>query len=150
MLTVVTGPPCAGKTTYVREHAAPGDIVLDMDAIANALHAGPATRRYGRALLAVTLRAHTAALVEALRQSARVDVWVIHTQPSEAAMQQYVRHAARVVVVNPGRAIVMRRIAEQRPATARSVATRWYRWHAATDITSSDLPAERPTTSREW
>jgi predicted kinase len=31
MLTVVTGPPCAGKTTYVRNNAKPGDIIIDFD-----------------------------------------------------------------------------------------------------------------------
>jgi len=30
---LVAGPPCAGKSTYVREHAAPGALVLDQDEI---------------------------------------------------------------------------------------------------------------------
>jgi broad-specificity NMP kinase len=33
-VTLVTGSPCAGKTTYVQQHAGPDDTVLDMDAIA--------------------------------------------------------------------------------------------------------------------
>lgn len=36
-VTVVTGPPCAGKSTYVREHAGQGDVVVDLDAIAQSL-----------------------------------------------------------------------------------------------------------------
>jgi predicted kinase len=32
-VVLVTGPPCAGKTSYVRQHAQPGDLVLDRDAL---------------------------------------------------------------------------------------------------------------------
>lgn len=37
MLTVVTGPPCGGKTTYVEEQRQPGDLVLDLDALAHSM-----------------------------------------------------------------------------------------------------------------
>lgn len=33
-VTVVCGPPCSGKTTWVREHARPGDLIVDYDDIA--------------------------------------------------------------------------------------------------------------------
>lgn len=33
-LHLVCGPPASGKTRWVREHAAPGDLVLDLDEIA--------------------------------------------------------------------------------------------------------------------
>lgn len=36
-LMLVTGPPCSGKSTYVAEHKAPGDLVIDYDALAVAL-----------------------------------------------------------------------------------------------------------------
>lgn len=32
-LTIVTGPPASGKSTYVSEHAKPGDVVIDLDGI---------------------------------------------------------------------------------------------------------------------
>jgi hypothetical protein len=34
---LVAGPPCGGKTTYVAEHAAPGQSVVDFDAIVEGL-----------------------------------------------------------------------------------------------------------------
>lgn len=32
-VTLVCGPPAAGKTTHVKHHAAPGDVIIDFDAI---------------------------------------------------------------------------------------------------------------------
>ena len=31
-VTLVCGPPAAGKTTYVPEHAKPGDVIIELDA----------------------------------------------------------------------------------------------------------------------
>lgn len=36
MLHVICGPPCSGKSTYVREHAEDGDLLVDYDVIAQA------------------------------------------------------------------------------------------------------------------
>lgn len=41
-LEIVCGPPCAGKSTYVRERAQLGDVVIDLDDILDGL-----TRRTG-------------------------------------------------------------------------------------------------------
>lgn len=38
MIRIVTGPPCAGKSTYVAEHKDDGDVV-DFDLIARAMGA---------------------------------------------------------------------------------------------------------------
>lgn len=35
--TLVWGPPCAGKNTYVEQHRQPGDMVVDFDAVMIAL-----------------------------------------------------------------------------------------------------------------
>lgn len=36
-LYLVTGPPAAGKSTWVRKHATHGDITIDYDALATVL-----------------------------------------------------------------------------------------------------------------
>ena len=33
MKILIAGPPCAGKSTYAREHASPGALILDQDVI---------------------------------------------------------------------------------------------------------------------
>jgi hypothetical protein len=39
-LTIICGPPCSGKTTYVNQHKADGDIIIDLDAICMKLQPG--------------------------------------------------------------------------------------------------------------
>lgn len=37
LVTLVVGPPCSGKTTYVKERWEPGDLVVEYDRLASAL-----------------------------------------------------------------------------------------------------------------
>lgn len=46
-LTIVCGPPASGKTTWVRSHAGPDDLVIDLDMIASEL-AGSKTHGWDR------------------------------------------------------------------------------------------------------
>jgi hypothetical protein len=39
-LTIVCGPPASGKTTYVKQHADPADLVIDLDEIGVRLSGG--------------------------------------------------------------------------------------------------------------
>jgi dephospho-CoA kinase len=126
-LIIVTGPPCSGKTTWVRGQARAGDVVVDYDALAHALAApGADSHDHPRHIKTIAYRARRAAIEEALKHIDRVDVYVIHSQPSADALTRYAEHGARVVTIDPGRDIVMRRITEQRPASMVAVAERWY------------------------
>jgi hypothetical protein len=142
-LTVVTGPPAAGKTTWVAERARHGDVVIDLDALAAALTPGGDGHRHPRPVLRCAQRARQAAIDEALRHCRDTDVYVIHTQPSARAMARYTEHGARVIVRDPGREVVEQRIAEQRHHTAQAVAARWYAEHGG----EATLIGER---SRAW
>jgi hypothetical protein len=117
MITVVTGPPCGGKSTYVSEHARSGDIIVDMDRIALALttddveHHGysPQVRQVARAV-------RGAAVYEAIKvsQLSLVNVWIIHTDPRSKARREYASVSARFVEVDPGKDVCLSRL-DSRP-----------------------------------
>lgn len=124
---MVTGPPAGGKSTWVRAHAKPGDIIVDYDLLAAALTApGADPHNDTRPVKYVTYRARSAAITEALKHVSTVDVYVVHSLPPARVMAKYAEHNARVVTVDPGRDVVMRRISERRPTSMVAVAERWY------------------------
>ena len=96
-VTIVCGPPCAGKTTWVRERAQAGDLVVDYDDIARRLGSprqhdhGP---RYHRRVEAVIARA--LAGIEAGRHER---AWVIRSLPSTTERDALARRLSASVVV---------------------------------------------------
>lgn len=147
MLYVITGPPAAGKSTWITARAKPTDIVIDLDLITQAL-TGPGAPGWNHDPIAsrVALRARYAAIDEALKHLDQVDVYLIHTMPSPKWLARYRRHGAEVIAVDPGRDIVMQRIAEMRAPGLQAVATRWYtqRTKRTRDATTTHQP------SRAW
>ncbi|GAA1283607.1 hypothetical protein [Streptomyces javensis] len=127
MITIVTGPPTAGKSSYITAHAKPTDIVVDLDRIAVAL-AGPGAPQWNHheVLLKVAHRARFAAIDEAIRHAGKNPVWIIHTQPSPKALAKYKRLKAKVITVDPGRDVVMQRVKAMREPGMERVVTRWY------------------------
>lgn len=145
MLYVVTGPPAAGKSTWIEAHAKPEDVVIDLDRITTAL-TGPGAPQWSQHPLHLRIahRARYAAIDEALQLLDQLDVYLIHTMPSAKAMAKYKRHEARIVVVDPGQAVVLQRIRTMRSPDVERVATRWYRARAG-------RPREAmPQASRAW
>lgn len=100
-VVLITGPPCAGKTTYARAHAQPGDLVLDQDAM-------------GRT-----------AMRQALDRLPRHDgtAWVIRCAAgprARAALAQRIGATEHVHLVEPEHVLVRR--AAQRPHPRRHIA----------------------------
>ena len=127
MLFLVTGPPAAGKSTWVRQNAKSGDITIDYDAIAAVLTPlEKGSRVYPRHVSAVTQAARRAAIDAALDYKDATDVYVIHSTPSEKMIKFYQRLGAKIVTVDPGRDVVLSRCDKQRPWQMKQVANRWY------------------------
>ena len=126
MLYVVTGPPAGGKTSWVEAHARPSDVVIDLDRITRAL-AGPGAPQWNQdpLLLKVAHKARYAAMYEAFTLREQTDIYLIHTMPTAKWLARYARMDAKVVAVDPGRDIVMKRIEAMRDPEMRRVATRW-------------------------
>lgn len=142
MLTVVTGPPCAGKTTHVRNRATPGDIVIDLDQLAQAL-GSPDSHDHPPAILAVARAARHAAIVDAIRQHTRrgATVWVVDAAPSSVRRRQYHQAGAVYVHLDVDRGELHRRAA----AAGRGEGT-----HRRIDAWQGGHDRGEVTTSRSW
>jgi hypothetical protein len=134
VLTVVTGPPCAGKSTYIEEHRSLDDVVIDVDRLAVALGADADhidwSRGTAHRILARDVRAY---LVRTLMQDLKVSggagtpVWLVDTAPKGWQRAEYRKVGATVVDLVPAREVCH----ERAKAAGRSVAThgeieRWY------------------------
>lgn len=89
-LYIVTGPPCAGKSTYCREHMGPLDIVFDYDEIANALCYGT-DHSYKEHVAGLTLQMRKV-FIHFINNALGIPgaVWIINTAaPRNIAAQVY-------------------------------------------------------------
>ncbi|MGO1562621.1 MAG: AAA family ATPase [Actinomycetaceae bacterium] len=125
-VTLVVGPPAAGKSTWIRQQAAPGDTVVDFDDIARDL----GSRQTHRHPPEVTARA-VQAQKKAEREVAQMTdgtafVARVASDPAERALLA-ARLRADVHVVDPGRSVVESRLGADRPTSARHETARWYR-----------------------
>ncbi|MET9099954.1 hypothetical protein [Streptomyces antibioticus] len=146
MLYVVTGPPAAGKSSWIEARAKPHDIVIDLDRITRAL-TGPGAPQWNHDPIAskIALRARYAAIDEAVKHLDTVDVYLIHTMPSATWLTRYRRLGAQIITVDPGEQVVRERVQAMRSAAMNRVVSRWYRHYRGA--------APRSTTaqsSRDW
>lgn len=136
MLTVVTGPPCGGKSTYVRANAQATDLLLDLDAIAHAMGYTETQVEWGDDHPAITAarmaRAHVLnALLTGRLQCA---AWIIDARPDGAMRAQYQRAGAHIITIDPGEQVCVDRAANRPSTTHEGIAT-WYQ-HADARLTA--------------
>jgi len=113
-VVLVTGPPCAGKSTYVRTHAQPDDLILDLDEIAREC----GSTRYWQHDPAIAQKADRImrSRIASLAGGGSIRAWVIRCAPSgpgRSALARLIR-ADQVIVLLPDSAELVRR-ALQRP-----------------------------------
>lgn len=119
---LVCGPPCAGKTTYVEQHAQPGDRILDADQLGE--HA----------------------MQQALTEVAAMTdgrAWVIRCSPggSTRAALKATLHADRVVLLQPPtRDLYARTRRRSKPGAAWFAVRKWL------DIERGKTPEPSPAT----
>lgn len=121
---LVAGPPCAGKSHHVAEHAGPADLVVDWDAIARALGS---PRQH---LHSPKLRAAIAAEYD--RQLAQVadhagDAWVIRCLGDPVEREQWRRRfdAELVLLVPDLPTLLVRAARRENPRHTERTIRRW-------------------------
>lgn len=151
-ITLIIGPPGAGKTTHAQTHAQPGDLIIDYDTIAAALtNTTPGHKNQGHqktgghtpgadTLHQATMTARNA-LLKAVRQgkAGAPRAWIISANPNAETIFPY----HDIVVVDPGVDEVKRRVREAgRPINFFKLVDDWYR--------ARSRQAEQIVTSRDW
>lgn len=119
LITQVSGPPCAGKSTYIQEHAVPGDTALDDMLLAE---------HYGgrdRIPAAAWRRWRTAVRNAAATWTGPGRLWIIRGDPAPIA------DGVRVVTLDPGQAeCLARATSDRRPPATELWIEAWYRRYA--------------------
>lgn len=136
MITVVTGPPCSGKTTYVRSNAKPGDVVIDFDTMAQAF-GSPTTHDHSSPMRHVTIMARRAAVAAALTVHEQADVWIVDCQISDERLAAYGTAGAHIVTMHASPEELHRRAEAERPGLWHNLIDQW-------------VPAGTESGSEDW
>lgn len=132
-LTIVCGAPASGKTQLVRERAAPGDLVLDLDEIAASLSGLP-THGWGTRWLDPALRERNELLGRLSRRPCTWSAaWLIVSEPTPERRQwwQTTMRPKEIIVMETDPAICRARLRSD-PDRAASLdamteaVTRWW------------------------
>lgn len=116
-MILVAGPPCGGKTTYVNEHAADGDTVLDFDDIVEQITGD----RYMRTPTVIAQ-----ARAEWTKRLPTSD-WVIWTAPHRTQRGRLrTKHHAAVIVVTASLEACLRRAEAERPKSWQTAIRQWF------------------------
>ncbi len=133
-ITLIMGPPAAGKNTYVQQHAQPGDLIVDYDAIATSLGADPHQRGHD---LHPAINAARNAILRQLRrgETGATRAWILSANPE--ADRRFPYHS--VITVDPGIDQVLENARRAgRPRDYIDAINRWYQARQApTDNASS-------------
>jgi hypothetical protein len=151
-LTIVCGPPCSGKTTYIREHAKPDDIVIDLDTIMMTLD--PNYRHWTNglydSLLFRAVRVRNA-LLGSLERRTTGRAWFIVSAPAEAERKWWQsKLGGEVVLLHPGVEECKRRAVGRGTPLAREGIERWERSSRSPWMRKESAPKKQRIGTDGW
>lgn len=121
MIHVVTGHICAGKSTFVRQHAKAADVVIDFDRMALSIAAeGTDDHCYSEPIREIVRVVRWFAIDEAVRLHARraiENVWIIHAYPTDHDIARYRRLGSAIREMQADPETLRRRARQERPAS---------------------------------
>lgn len=129
MIHVVCGPPCAGKSTYVRENARDGDVIVDYDLIAQAFGCSEPhqSRRGPTGPNLAAFVARRAVIEWAVGHADEMESWVIHTNPLPEDMDAYESVGADIVTLDADMETCLARAeADGRPPGTEEAIREWF------------------------
>jgi hypothetical protein len=104
VIHVITGPPGAGKTTYVHDEKGRADLVIDFDALAYAV--GSSVDHHAVPHLPVHIETAKLLWITLVKQTQRWrfphDVWLIHAKPEPWQIAKYQRQGCEFIAL-PGK-----------------------------------------------
>lgn len=140
-ITLVAGPPCAGKTTYVDQHKGYDDVVLDYD-VMFAEVSGAAMYDHPPAFRDAAAEAFRAALQDLRRLPPHRRAWIIRNAPRKQhrATIRSIHDADSVVLAVSAETCLARLMASTRPANVKAEqAGAIARWWADYEPSARDL-----------
>lgn len=147
-VTLIAGPSCSGKSTLARSLAQPGDVILDLDVIAQQL-GSPTRWRHNPDLAAQAEECMTQAL-RRLARTEHVTAYVIRCAPHPAQRAQLAR-AIKADVVHvlhpPMHEVLARARRDGRPKGAATTIRAWYYAYAPSEVDSPCPPGHAWTAS---
>ncbi|KOX12492.1 hypothetical protein ADL05_21710 [Nocardiopsis sp. NRRL B-16309] len=112
------------------EHAQPGDLVVDLDALYHAINAHPTRDDHDQppALTPFALDARDAILHRLLHGDHNLRAaWIIHSAPNPATRGEWKQRGARIVMINADQDTLTRRAQAHRPAAWADHIRDWHR-----------------------
>jgi HK97 family phage prohead protease len=159
-VTVVHGPPAAGKTGYVLENKKPGDVVFDFNSIMSAI-SGNSIYHSDDSLISYCTDIRTLMIEKALRKGSDNHCWIIVTSPDDSLRSSlkdvptnYVEvecdkeECLRRIESDPGRPESHKQVVEQyfekRSSTVKDIERRYYgRFNDPSKPDHNELGVER-------
>lgn len=126
MITYIMGPSCAGKSTEAKRRQKQGEIILDFDALAQAL-GSPSSHEHPPSILEAVHPARVMIENRAISGELSSRVWAIRSWLPEKRIKALGKQGARFILLDPGEEVALARAAEDgRPEGTAENIRRWY------------------------